>query len=96
MAVTIEGLSFGQYQASFIHRRAIERAVQIISEATKALPQRYHAQYGEAPWASIIGIGNVSRHEYQRLDDRLLREIATAHLPALEPVVRRMIVELDG
>jgi uncharacterized protein with HEPN domain len=36
------------------------------------------------------------RHEYQRLDDRRLWEIATIHLPALEPVVRRMIAEFDG
>jgi uncharacterized protein with HEPN domain len=33
-------------------------------------------------------------HEYQRLEDKLW-EIATIHLPALEPVVRRMIQELD-
>jgi uncharacterized protein with HEPN domain len=95
VAATIKGLSLEQYQASYIHRRAIERAAQIISEAAKALPRNYLAQYGEAPWNSIIGIGNVLRHEYQRLDDRLLWEIATKHLPALEPVVRRMIAELD-
>ncbi len=96
VATTIKGLSFEQYQASYIHRRAIERAAQIISEAAKALPRDYLARYSEALWISIIGIGNVLRHEYQRLDDRQLWEIATIHLPALEPVVRRMIAELEG
>ncbi len=95
VAATVKGLAFDQYQDSYIHRRAVERAAQIISEAAKALPQDLLAKHGEAPWASIIGIGNVLRHEYQRLDDRRMWEIATIHLPTLEPVVRRMIAALD-
>src|ERR1700738_2504007 len=96
VAVTVKGLSFEQYKASYIHRRAIERAAQIVSEAAKALPPDLLARHGDAPWKSIIGIGNILWHEYQRLDDRQLWEIATVHLPALEPVVRGMIAELDG
>jgi len=96
VAGLVSGLSYEHCQRSYIHRRAIERAVQIISEAAKALPRDYLVAYGDVPWASIIGIGNVLRHEYQHLDDRLLWEIATVHLPALAPVVKRMIAELEG
>jgi uncharacterized protein with HEPN domain len=39
VAAAIKNLSFDQYRASYIHRRAVERAAQIISEAAKALPQ---------------------------------------------------------
>jgi uncharacterized protein with HEPN domain len=74
---------------------AIERAAQIVSEAAKAPPADLLARHGDAPWKSIVGIGNILRHEYQRLEDRQLWEIATIHPPALEPVVRRMIQELD-
>ncbi|TAI62443.1 HepT-like ribonuclease domain-containing protein [Bradyrhizobium sp. Leo170] len=88
-------LSFEEYQASYIHRRAIERAAQIVSEAAKALPNDLWARHSDAPWSSIIGIGNILRHEYQRLDDKQLWEIATVHLPALEPIVRRMLAELE-
>ena len=95
VAITVNGMSFEQYRDSYILRRTMERAAQIISEAAKALPQELLSRYGEAPWASIIAIGNVLRHEYQRIDDRRIWEIATVHLPALAPVVRRMIAELD-
>ena len=94
VAAVIKGVSFAQYQGSYIHRRAIERAAQIVSEAAKALPGDLLARHGDAPWTSIIGMGNVLRHEYQRLEDRQLWEVATVHLPALEPIVRRMIAEL--
>jgi uncharacterized protein with HEPN domain len=72
VAATVKGLSFEQYQASYIHRRAIERAAQIVSEAAKALPADLSVRHGDAPWKSIIGIGNILRPEYQRLDDRQL------------------------
>jgi uncharacterized protein with HEPN domain len=92
---TIRGLSFVQYQGSYMHRRAVERAAQIVSEAARALPPDMRARYADAPWPSIIGIGNILRHEYQRLDDKQLWEIATVHMPKLEPVVARMLAELE-
>jgi uncharacterized protein with HEPN domain len=90
----VRDLSFEQYQRSYMHRRAVERAVQIVSEAAKALPSDYLARYPDAPWTSIVGIGNILRHEYQRLDDKQLWEIATVHLPRLQPVVTQMLTEL--
>jgi uncharacterized protein with HEPN domain len=96
VAGTIKGLSFEQYHASYIHRRAVERAAQIVSEAAKALPRALLAKYADAPWTSIIGLGNILRHEYQHLDDQQLWEIATVHLPALQSVVERMLADLDA
>lgn len=93
VATIVRGLSFGQYQGSFLHRRAVERAVQIVSEAAKSLPPDLLAKYPDAPWSAIVGIGNILRHEYQRLDDKQLWEIATVHLPRLQPIVTQMLTE---
>ena len=93
VAMIVCGLSFAHYQGSYMHRRAVERAVQIVSEAAKALPQDFLAKYPNAPWSAIIGIGNILRHEYQRLDDKQLWEIATVHLPELQPIVAQMLTE---
>jgi uncharacterized protein with HEPN domain len=96
VAQITRGLSFAQYQASYMHRRAVERAVQIVSEAAKALPTDFLAKYPNTPWNAIIGIGNILRHEYQRLDDNQLWEIATVHLPRLQPIVAQMLTELGA
>jgi uncharacterized protein with HEPN domain len=92
----VRGLSFVQYQGSYMHRRAVERAVQIVSEAAKALPPDFLAKHPSAPWNAIIGIGNILRHEYQRLDDKQLWEIATVHLPKLQPIVAQMLTEIGA
>lgn len=96
LAEALRGVSFEQYQQGYTLRRTAERAIQIVSEAAKALPSEMRTQYPETPWSAIIGIGNVLRHDYQHLDDRRLWEIVTVHLPALRPVVLSMLTEIDG
>ena len=55
------GLDFEIYRESYALRRITERAIQIISEAARALPEELRARYPEAPWADIIAIGNPLR-----------------------------------
>ena len=95
VTAAVRGVSFNEYCDSFTLRRAAERAVQIISEAATALPSDLTVRYPDAPWTAIIGIGNVLRHEYQRIDDRRLWEILTVHLPHLRPVIMRMIADSE-
>lgn len=92
----LEGVSFEAYRASYTLRRATERALQIISEAARTLPPDLVARYPQAPWSRIVGIGNILRHEYQRLDDAQVWSIMTVHLPELRPIVARMLSELEA
>jgi uncharacterized protein with HEPN domain len=96
MAAALEGVTFAQYQQSYTLRRTAERAVQIVSEAARALPAEMLDRFPDAPWRAIIGIGNVLRHEYQHIDDRRLWEVVTVHLPLLRPVIMRMLGEQEG
>ena len=85
------GLGFETYRESYGLRRITERAIQIISEAARALPEELRAR-----WADIIAIGNPLRHEYHRIDDKVLWETATVDLPKLQPIIRRMIAEYES
>jgi uncharacterized protein with HEPN domain len=40
---------------------AAERCVEIISEASKRIPQEWKAEHPEVPWQDIAGIGSVLR-----------------------------------
>lgn len=93
LSMELEGLSFETYRESYSLRRVTERAIQIISEAARTLPEELRARYPDAPWADIIAIGNPLRHEYNRIDDKVLWETATVDLPTLQPVILRMLAE---
>lgn len=53
-------------------------------------------RYSDAPWADIIAIGNPLRHEYHRIDDKVLWETATVDLPELQPIILRMLEGLES
>lgn len=65
----------------------------LFSEAARALPEELRARYPDVPWADIIAIGNPLRHEYHRVDDKVLWETATVDLPKLLPIILRMLAE---
>jgi uncharacterized protein with HEPN domain len=92
----LAGLSFETYRQSYSLRRTTERAIQIVSEAARALPEELRARYPDAPWADIIAIGNPLRHEYHRIDDKVLWETATTDLSKLHPIIRRMLAEVES
>jgi uncharacterized protein with HEPN domain len=91
IAEALAGVNFEQYRNSYVLRRTVERGVQIISEAVKALPGDLLARYPDEPWAAIAGIENILRHEYQTVDDRRMWDIAANHLPKLRVAVAAML-----
>jgi uncharacterized protein with HEPN domain len=95
VADTIGGVEFDTYISVYHMERTVEHAVQIISEAVRALPPELFARYPDVEWNKIAAIGNVLRHEYERIDPETMWEIATVKLPELEKVIERMLADLE-
>lgn len=46
------------------------------------------------PWAQIMGIGNVLRHEYHRVSDTLIWNVVQEYLPPLRAAVAAIEAKL--
>jgi uncharacterized protein with HEPN domain len=68
--------------------RRLERGVEIISEASRHLADEMKARHPEIPWAKVAGIGNVLRHEYERIAPDVLWRLSRDELLPLEKVCR--------
>ena len=64
---TVGGLEFETYEEVWQIRRAVERGIEIISEASRHLPNDLKAGHSEIPWGKVAAIGNVLRHEYDEI-----------------------------
>jgi uncharacterized protein with HEPN domain len=64
----ITGASFDGFANSWGMQRAVERGLEIISEASRHVPDDLKALALHIPWRQIGAIGNLLRHEYQRTD----------------------------
>ncbi|OYU86762.1 MAG: hypothetical protein CFE29_27495 [Bradyrhizobiaceae bacterium PARB1] len=80
----IRGKSYRDYQRSWVLRSALERGIEVISEASRHLGRELKAQHKEVRWKDIAGIGNILRHEYQRVDDRIIWNAVKNELPPLK------------
>jgi uncharacterized protein with HEPN domain len=88
---TIEGVRFETFQDVYHMPRTVERAIEIISEASRHIPQELKDQYPDIPWQQIAGIGNVLRHDYEVVDDHITWDVAKAHFPPLKAVIVDML-----
>ena len=57
------GKTFAEFENDWELRFIVQRAIEIISEATRRLPDELKATRPEIEWRSIAVIGNVLRHE---------------------------------
>ncbi len=87
------GVDLAGYRRDYKIRRAVERCVEIVSEASKNIPGELKAEFPNQPWPEIAAIGNLLRHHYERIDDLIMWKIATRSLPELRPIIAAMIAK---
>jgi uncharacterized protein with HEPN domain len=90
VAEMIAGRDLGQFRSDLQLRLAVERCVEIISEASRHIPPDAKATFPDVPWPEIAAIGNRLRHEYG-VDGIIIWQVATRFLPELRPVVAAIL-----
>jgi uncharacterized protein with HEPN domain len=83
----IGGKTFAEFQGDWELCFIVQRAIEIISEATRRLPDELKAKRSEIDWRSIAGIGNVLRHEYHTISDKVIWDVVQLELPRLRTAI---------
>ncbi len=83
----LSGKSLDDVKKDRLLSLAIERALEIISEASRHVPDEAKANHPQIAWREIKAIGNVLRHEYQRVDTETIWLTATMDLAALRHAI---------
>ncbi|MCZ2148042.1 MAG: DUF86 domain-containing protein [Bryobacterales bacterium] len=66
------GMTFDQFAADRRTVYAVTRALEIISEAHRRLPEEYKRTHPEIDRPAIAAAGNLYRHEYEAVDETIL------------------------
>ena len=93
--LSIEELLKGKSQADFVGNRharvALERELEIISEASRKIPEDTKAARDDIDWTAMAALGNRIRHAYHLIDIEILLEIAQFDLPPLKTFIERVL-----
>jgi uncharacterized protein with HEPN domain len=78
-----------------MRRHAVERCLEIVSEASRYVPREATPRHAEIPWRGVADFGNVLRHDYPRVKDRRVWEIVTHDLSPLRAAVGTILHDLE-
>ncbi len=76
------------FESDWRSKWLVERAIEIISEASRHLPEALKARHKDIPWRKVAGIGNVLRHDYENIAAPVIWALAKDELAALEKACR--------
>jgi uncharacterized protein with HEPN domain len=91
----VEGLTYEQFRISPLHVYGVTRALEIISEASRRLPEELRERHPNLPWRSIRNVGNVYRHECDNVLDSYLWATVHDRLSELASVIETEIAMIE-
>jgi uncharacterized protein with HEPN domain len=59
------GMTYATFKDDNLHLYAVTRCLEIISEASRRLPEALKERHPEIQWKDMAATGNIYRHEYE-------------------------------
>ncbi len=87
---TMADVTFEHFEQDRTLRWAAERGLEIISEASRSIPEDIKTKYSDLPWRRIADLGNRLRHAYHQVDSLIVWKILTDDLGELQRVMTLM------
>ena len=75
---------------------AVIRALEIIGEASKRVPETARQRHPSVPWRAMTGMRDKLIHDYTIVDVTVVWKTATEDVPVLKPLLKQMISELQS
>jgi uncharacterized protein with HEPN domain len=86
-------IDYQQFVDDLFLRLAVERLLEIISEASHKIPTDIKAKAPEIAWQNMAALGNRLRHAYHRIEPEILWRIAHEDLAPLKLFIERIMRE---
>lgn len=88
-------MSFGIFADDEKTLFAAIRALEIVGEAARSVPDEIRIQSPDIPWARVIGMRNILAHDYMGTNPRVVFDTVRLFLPDLIVRLEALAVAID-
>jgi uncharacterized protein with HEPN domain len=89
------GFDYERFAADQRTVYAVTRCLEIISEASRRLPDDLKARHPSIAWRDIAGAGNIYRHDYEDVAEQQVWDAVQIDLPPLRLAIDRELAALN-
>jgi len=89
----VQGLDYDGFCKDDKALYAVIRALEIIGEAARQIPEKVRESNPETPWREIAGMRNKLTHEYFGVNTKVIWRTVHEDLPVIIPALRKMLAK---
>lgn len=92
----VKNISFEEFEQDKKTFMAVIRALEIIGEAIRYIPDEIKKKYSEVPWHQVIGFRNTVIHEYFGIDKYIVWNTLTEDVPFLKQQISKILIDIEN
>ncbi len=86
-------VSYDEFEADYRINFAVIRALEIIGEATRRLPDAVRQRYPTIPWRGMAGMRDRIIHGYDNVDLQIVWDVVKKDIPQVRPQLQRILTD---
>jgi len=90
----VENLSYEEFTKDDKTVFAVVRALEIIGEATKNIPDNNRKNNPDIPWKDMVGMRDILIHAYFGVDMETVWLTVTKRITEIKPLIQKMLKKL--
>ncbi|MCR4315146.1 MAG: DUF86 domain-containing protein [Planctomycetes bacterium] len=92
----IDGMTFDEFSGDTKTIYAVVRALEIIGEATKNLPENIRNIDNSIPWRKMAGMRDILIHAYHGVDKMVVWKTATEDIPGVAERIEALLSDEES
>ncbi|MBS7247329.1 MAG: DUF86 domain-containing protein [Candidatus Jordarchaeales archaeon] len=91
----VEGMNYDDFINDKRTIYAVIRALEVIGEAVKKIPNSVRNSYSQIPWKDMAGMRDKLIHEYFGIDLKRIWKTIKEDIPNLKPLFEKILKDLE-